>query len=87
MNTSGSPAAATQPRATRAWCRDGKIWVELTDRRCVGAPTDKFPQLRDATEDLLSKIRLEARGRALRWEELDEDLTVDGIVAGRWPDP
>jgi hypothetical protein len=32
----------------------------------------------------LSKFRVEVNGYALRWEELDEDITVPGIVAGRF---
>lgn len=60
------------------------LWIELEDGRQVGVPTDKFPRLRNASEEDLSKVRVEACGTALRWEELDEDLTVDGIVAGRF---
>ena len=50
----------------------------------MGFPADKFRLLRNATEASLTKIKIEARGKALRWEELDEDLTVEGILAGRW---
>ena len=35
-------------------------------------------------DELLAEVRIEARGKALRWRELDEDLTVEGILAGRW---
>ena len=50
----------------------------------MGFPADKFRLLRNATEESLAKVRIEARGKALRWEELDEDLTVGDILAGRW---
>jgi hypothetical protein len=43
-----------------------------------------FRGLRTASMEDLGKVRVEARGTALRWEELDEDLTVEGILAGRW---
>ncbi len=61
------------------------VWVELADGRHVGVPAAKFPRLRNARAEALAKVRVEARGKALRWEELDEDLTVEGIVAGRFP--
>jgi hypothetical protein len=76
--------AATEAKAVRAWVENRKIWIELQDGRVIGFPADKYRRLRAADEELLAKIRIEARGKALRWEELDEDLTVDGILAGRW---
>ena len=75
----------TQPaRAVRAWVAAGKVWVELEDGREVGFPPDRLLRLRDVSDELLAKVRIEARGRALRWEELDEDLSIEGILAGRW---
>lgn len=58
--------------------------MELEDGREVGFPAANYHRLRDASDELLSKVRIEARGRPLRWEELDEDLTIDGTLAGRW---
>jgi len=85
MNTSPSPVASAPARAMRAWCERGMVWIELADGRQVGVPTTKFPRLRNASDRDLAKVRVEARGKALRWEELDEDLLVEGIVAGRFP--
>ena len=85
MSTSANnPAIVRTARAVRAWVRDRKVWIELEDGREVGFPAANYRRLRDAGDDALSKVRIEARGRALRWEELDEDLTIDGILAGRW---
>jgi hypothetical protein len=53
----------------------------------VGFPADRFRILASATNDQLAKVRLELNGYALRWEELDEDITVPGIVAGRFQLP
>jgi Protein of unknown function (DUF2442) len=89
MSTSVEPMmGAASPLAIRAWTRDRKVWIELADGREVGFPAEKFPRLRDASDELLARVRVEARGRALRWEELDEDITVAGILAGRFgPQP
>ena len=86
MSTSPSPVASSPTRATRAWCDRGMVWMELHHGRQIGIPTSKFPRLRNASDQDLAKVRVEARGKALRWEELDEDLLVEGIIAGRFPD-
>jgi hypothetical protein len=85
MSTSGNPVPATRAaRAVRAWVQGRKVWIELEDGRELGFPADKYRRLREASDELLAKVRLEARGKALRWEELDEDLTVAGVLAARW---
>lgn len=85
MSTSGNnPVAATEPRAARIWTAGRTICVELMDGRTIGFPAGEYRRLRDASDDLLAKVSIEPRGRALRWEELDEGLSIDGILAGRW---
>jgi hypothetical protein len=73
-----------EPTAIKVWTKDRTIFIELTDRRIIGFPADRFKLLKDATEDQLQKVELRLNGYALRWEELDEDLTVSGIVAGNF---
>jgi len=63
------------------------IYLELTDGRIVGFPADRFRILKAASEEKLKKVTVEVNGYALRWEELDEDITVDGVVAGRFQLP
>lgn len=86
MSISPANLSATtgQARAVRAWVDGRTVWIELEDGRQIGFPAGKFRRLRDAADTLLAKVQIEARGQALRWEELDEDLTVEGILAGRW---
>ncbi len=81
MSTS---AQTSTPKALRAWVTKGKVWIELEDGREIGFPVEKFPRLKGASADDLAKVKIEARGKALRWEELDEDISVAGILAGRW---
>ena len=59
--------------------------MELHDGRIVGFPADRFRLLK--ADEQLAKVQLELNGYALRWEELDEDLTVPGVVAGRFQLP
>jgi len=83
LSTSHS-ASATEARAVRVWVDGRTVWIALEDGRTVGFPAEKFRLLRDATQEALAKVKIEQRGKALRWDELDEDLTVEGILAGRW---
>lgn len=85
--TIADPKISAEPAALRAWAEGRTIFVELHDGRIVGFPADRFRILAGATEDQLAKVQIELNGYALRWEELDEDLTVPGIVAGRFQLP
>ncbi|HXP59558.1 MAG TPA: DUF2442 domain-containing protein [Dongiaceae bacterium] len=78
---------AVEPAAVRAWAEGRTIYVELYDGRIVGFPADRFRILAGATEAQLARVQVEVSGYALRWEELDEDITVPGIVAGRFQLP
>jgi hypothetical protein len=77
----------TEPAALRAWVEKRMIFVELTDGRIVGFPAARFRRLSSATDEQLKKVTLEVEGFALRWQELDEDITVPGVVAGRFQLP
>jgi hypothetical protein len=84
MNTT---AVESEPCALRAWAEGRMIYLELTDGRIVGFPADRFKILRAASDEKLKQVNVEVNGYALRWEELDEDLTVGGVVAGRFQLP
>ncbi|KAB2924047.1 MAG: DUF2442 domain-containing protein [Candidatus Contendobacter sp.] len=84
MNTT---IVEVEPVAIRAWAEKRMIYLELTDGRIVGFPADRFEILSQASENQLKKVQVEVSGYALRWEELDEDLTVAGVVAGRFQLP
>ena len=88
MNTivDGIPVAV-ESAAVRAWVDGRTVFVELHDGRIVGFPASRFRLLAAASDEQLAKVRVEVNGYALRWEELDEDITVPGIVAGRFQLP
>ncbi len=79
--------AATEPAALRAWVEGRMVFLELSDGRIVAFPAGRFKRLKDASDEMLQKVSVELDGYALRWEELDEDITVPGIVAGRFQLP
>lgn len=70
--------------AINVWVKDRMIYLELTDFRIIGFPANRFKLLKDASDEELAKVELRLNGYALRWEELDEDITVKGILEGRF---
>lgn len=73
--------------ATRAWVDGRMVFVELTDGRQIGFPADRFRILSQASDEALQQVQLRLNGYALRWENLDEDLTIQGIIEGRFQLP
>ena len=84
MNTT---VMETEALASRVWVEGRTVFIELTDGRQIGFPADRFKILSKASNEQLQKVALRLNGYALRWEELDEDLTVQGIVEGRFQLP
>jgi len=82
-----APAVELDPRAVRVWAQARMVFVELTDGRLVGFPADRLRLLANAADEELSRVELCLNGAALRWEELDEDISVRGIVEGRFQLP
>ena len=78
---------SAEPAAIRAWAEGRTIYVELHDSRIVGLPADRFRRLAAASEEELKEVAVEVNGYALRWEALDEDITVPEIVVGRFELP
>ncbi len=70
--------------AIRAWAEGRMIFIELTDSRIIGFPADRFKRLKGASDEQLKKVKARLNGFALRWEEIDEDITVPGILAGNF---
>ena len=77
----------TEPIAIMAWSIGRTIYIELTDGRTVSFPADRFNILSKATEDELKEVEIRLNGFALRWENLYEDITVKGIIAGNFQLP
>ncbi|MBU2445977.1 MAG: DUF2442 domain-containing protein [Bacteroidetes bacterium] len=76
-----------EPTAINVWVEKRNIFIELTDGRIIGFPANRFKILKSATDEQLKEVTLRLNGYALRWENLDEDITVAGIVAGNFQLP
>ena len=58
------------------------MWVELIDGRQLGVPLAYFPRLMNATPEQRMKYKISGGGIGLHWDELDEDISVDGLILG-----
>ena len=87
MNITVDEGAVAEPVAVRVWVDNRMVFLELTDGRIVGFPANRFRRLKDASDQQLQQVTLELDGYALRWDELDEDITVPGVVAGQFQLP
>jgi hypothetical protein len=56
------------------------MWVELSDGRTIGVPLAWFPRLLRAAAEQRDQVRISSRG--LHWDALDEDISVQGLLAG-----
>lgn len=74
--------AKTKHAAIRAWSENRRIYIELNDTRIVSFPAERFSRLKTASQEQLDTVTLRLGGTALRWEQIDEDLTVEGVVSG-----
>lgn len=66
---------------TSARCDDDTLWVNLSNGRTIGVPLVWFPRLLDASAEQCAAVTLSPAG--LHWEEIDEDISVAGLIAGR----
>ncbi len=71
------------PRAVRAWVEGRTVLFELGDGRVFGFPAASFERLAKASDGDLAAVEVAANGYGLRWEPVDEDISVPGIVAAR----
>lgn len=55
--------------------------VELSDGRLLGIPLVWYPRLLHATPDQRAAVWLSPSG--LHWDEIDEDISIAGLIAGR----
>lgn len=81
MNTSGVDLEV--PRAEAASVTQDTLVVELSDGRTISVPLAWFPRLLHATLDERNNWRLIGKGHGIHWEDLDEDISIEGLLAGK----
>jgi hypothetical protein len=59
------------------------LHVDLADGRTISVPLWWYPRLLHATADERKNWRLAGTGRGIHWENIDKDISVEGLLAGR----
>jgi hypothetical protein len=59
------------------------LHVDLSDGRTISVPLAWYPRLLHATAEERKNWRLIGMGRGIHWEAIDEDISVEGLLAGR----
>ena len=58
------------------------MWVDLVDGRKLGVPLAYFPRILNAAPEQRERYEISGGGSGLHWDELDEDISVAGLLAG-----
>ena len=57
--------------------------VDLSDGRTISAPLGWYPRLEHATEKERRNWRFIGKGHGIHWEDIDEDVSIEGLLAGK----
>jgi hypothetical protein len=80
MSVSG---VKVEPLATSVSCDNDSLRVVLADGREISVPLEWFPTLRDATDEQRRQWRLIGGGIGIHWEAIDEDISVESLLASQ----
>ncbi len=59
------------------------LTVDLSDGRSISVPLAWYPRLWHGTETERTHWRLIGQGEGIHWPDLDEDISVEGLILGR----
>ncbi len=82
LKQNGINISLTEPAATSVDFDDTNLWVFLTDGRQLGIPLVYFPRLLNAKKKDLKNYELSGGGKGIHWNDLDEDISVKGLLLG-----
>jgi hypothetical protein len=68
----------------KAWYENGMICLTMSDKKEIRFPVELNIKLMNATDQQRSNIKIICAGTGLNWPDLDEDLSVTGIIEGRF---
>jgi hypothetical protein len=68
--------------ASKVWFDEDNLWVALRDGRQISTPLAFFPRLLRASVEQRQKFNLSGGGLGIHWDEIDEDISVPGLLLG-----
>ncbi len=75
-------AIDVNPLAEEIQCTKDELTVSLVDGRRISVPLAWFPRLANASQDECNNWELLGEGQGIRWPDIDEDLSVSGLLKG-----
>ncbi len=73
-----------KPLAKSVSFDETSMWVELADGRKLAIPLAYFPRLLHATPSQRGRYEISGGGIGLHWDEIDEDISVEGLLMWIW---
>ena len=67
------------PYAESVMITEDTMNVDLSDGRTISVPLTWFPRLVHATQEQRDNWRLIGRGHGIHWDDIDEDISVEGL--------
>ena len=77
-----SIAISADPRIKNVSVSEDAITAYLTDGRTISVPLSWSWRLSEATPEQREKFEVLGSGQGVRWPEIDEDISIDGMLAG-----
>ena len=71
------------PNAENVAVSEESLSVDLSDGRTISVPLAWFPRLLHATPEERKNWRLIGKGQGIHWDDIDEDISVEGLLAGK----
>ena len=71
------------PYAENVRVSNDTLTVDLSDGRSISVPLAWYPRLSHASSAERKHWRLIGRGVGIHWEDIDEDVSVEGLLAGK----
>lgn len=71
------------PYAVDVHSTEDTLTVDLSDGRTISVPLGWYPRLDHASHEERAKWRLIGKGQGVHWEDVDEDVSVEGVLAGK----
>nr|VFJ99037.1 MAG: Protein of unknown function (DUF2442) [Candidatus Kentron sp. H]VFJ99097.1 MAG: Protein of unknown function (DUF2442) [Candidatus Kentron sp. H]VFK03842.1 MAG: Protein of unknown function (DUF2442) [Candidatus Kentron sp. H] len=86
MHTSAieiDPPEIKAPEAENVLITEDTLTVDLSDGRTISVPLAWYPRLVYASQSEKNNWRLIGKGYGIHWEDIDEDISVEGLLVGK----
>jgi len=82
LRTLGMISSMNEAKANKIWFDEDNLWVLFYDGRTLSVPLVFFPRLLHATKEQRNQFSISGGGKGLHWDEIDEDISVAGLLLG-----